>query len=169
MPDAGPVFVVALGVHVGAGLTCVVAGTVAGLARKRAGRHPRWGRIYLCGLGTVAASAAALAVVRWPADNHLLAIAVTAAGLGAFGWVARRRHRPGWPARHAVGLGGSFAALLTGFYVDNGPQLPVWDQLPHIVYWLLPGLVATVLTRRALRRFAAGVSTRPRPGGQRAG
>jgi hypothetical protein len=56
-------------------------------------------------------------------------------------------------------MGGSFAALLTGFYVDNGPQLPLWNRLPHVVYWLLPTAVATVLIRRALRRFA----TRPAP------
>jgi peptidoglycan/LPS O-acetylase OafA/YrhL len=163
------VFLVALGVHVIAGLTCVVSGTVACLARKRAGRHPRWGRVYLCGLGAVAVSAAVMAVVRRPLDNHLLAVAVVAAGLGGLGWVARRRRRPGWPLRHAAGLGGSFAALLTGFYVDNGPQLPIWDRLPHLTYWVLPGLVATVLIRRALRRFGAGAPTRPPSGAPRAG
>jgi peptidoglycan/LPS O-acetylase OafA/YrhL len=90
---------------------------------------------------------------------------MVAAGLAGFGWRARRRHRPGWPVRHAIGLGGSFAALLTGFYVDNGPQLPVWRSLPHLTYWLLPTVVAAVLIRRALRRFAAGVSSRPRAAG----
>ncbi|WP_344614119.1 hypothetical protein [Dactylosporangium salmoneum] len=168
VPDAGPVFVVALAVHVGAGLTCVVCGTVACVARKGAGRHPRWGRVYLWGLGTVALTAVVLAAVRWPADNHLLATAVVAAGLGAVGWAARRRHRPGWPLRHAAGMAGSFAALLTGFYVDNGRQLPVWDRLPPLASWLLPGAVAAVLTWRALRRFTA-LSGSPRPAGPPAG
>src|SRR5689334_18665799 len=140
------VFMAVLAVHVAAGLTGVGAATVACVARKRPGVHPRWGRVYLWALGVVAVTAVAMAVIRWPADAHLAAIAVVAGGLGAFGWWARRRHRPGWPVRHAIGLGGSFAALLTGFYVDNGPRLPVWDRLPHPVYWLLPSAVAAILT-----------------------
>ncbi|MEU7874628.1 hypothetical protein [Dactylosporangium sp. NPDC049140] len=165
VPDAGPLFVGVLVVHIAAGLAGVVTATVACLARKRPGTHPRWGRIYLWALGVVASSAVALAVIRWPADVHLAVIGMVAAGLAGFGWRARRRHRPGWPVRHAIGLGGSFAALLTGFYVDNGPQLPVWRSLPHLTYWLLPTVVAAVLIRRALRRFAAGVSSRPRAAG----
>jgi hypothetical protein len=27
--------------------------------------------------------------------------------------------------------------VLTGFYVDNGPFLPLWNRLPYIAYWLL--------------------------------
>ncbi|WP_238005566.1 hypothetical protein KZZ52_42495 [Dactylosporangium sp. AC04546] len=158
IPDAGPVFVGVLTVHVMAGLTGVGSATLACLARKRPGRHPWWGRVYLWALGTVSVSAVVMAVIRWPADVHLAAIALVACGLAGFGWWARRRHRPGWPVRHAIGLGGSFAALLTGFYVDNGPQLPVWNRLPHAAYWLLPSGVAAVLIWRALRRYAAGVN-----------
>jgi hypothetical protein len=146
------VFLVALVVHVAAGLSCVVAGTGAALAGKRPGWHPRFGRVYLLGLGAVFATATVLAVIRWRQDAHLFGIATVAFGLGLFGWRARRRHRPGWVRRHAVGVGGSFIALFTGFYVDNGPQLPLWDRLPHIVYWVLPAAVGIPLIWRALRR-----------------
>jgi hypothetical protein len=54
-------------------------------------------------------------------------------------------------------MGGSFIALLTGFYVDNGPSLPVWKALPHITYWLVPAIVGVPLTWQALHRF-----TKPR-------
>ena len=82
-----------------------------------------------------------MAIIRWHEDAHLFAIAVIAFGLGLYGYRARRRHRPGWPPHHAIGMGGSYIALLTGFYVDNGPFLPLWDRLPHLTYWLLPSLV----------------------------
>lgn len=36
-------------------------------------------------------------------------------------------------------LAGSYVALLTGFYVDNGERLPVWSQLPHLACWLPSG------------------------------
>jgi hypothetical protein len=169
IPDAGPVFFAALGVHVLAGTTCVLAGALAATARKRRGRHPHAGRIYLYGLGVVFVTAAVMAAVRWRQDAHLFAIATVAFGLGLFGRRARRRHRPGWPRRHAIGMGGSYIALFTGFYVDNGPQLPLWERLPHWSYWVLPAAVGVPLIRRALRRFDAGVNARPRAAGRPGG
>jgi len=50
-------------------------------------------------------------------------------------------------------MGGSYIALLTGFYVDTGAFLPLWSRLPHLTYWLLPSLVGVPLIRVALRRF----------------
>ena len=35
-------------------------------------------------------------------------------------------------------------------YVDNGKQLPVWKDLPHAMYWLLPSLIAAPPLIRAL-------------------
>jgi hypothetical protein len=49
-------------------------------------------------------------------------------------------------------MGGSYIGLLTAFYVDNGKQLPLWDRLPTIAYWLLPALIGVPLIYRALRR-----------------
>jgi hypothetical protein len=162
IPDAGPVFLTALAFHVMAGMTCVVSGALAATARKRPGRHPRAGQVYLWGTGVVLATAMVMALIRWREDGHLLAIAVVAAGLAWFGWRARIGHRPGWVRRHAIGMGGSFIALLTGFYVDNGSQLPVWDRLPHWTYWVLPTAIGAPLIWWALRRYSAGVSRRPR-------
>ena len=153
VPAAGPVFAVALAVHVVSGLTAVAAGALAATARKRAGRHPRAGQVYLWSLGVVVATAAVMASIRWREDAHLLVIAVIASGLAGYGYRARRRHRPGWLPRHAIGLGGSYIALLTGFFVDNGQFLPLWDRLPHLAYWLLPGVVGGPLIWLAVRRF----------------
>lgn len=141
IPDAGPLFFAALAFHVLAGMTCVVSGALAATARKRPGRHPQAGHVYLWGIGVVFATAAVMAVIRWREDWHLFTIAVVAFGLAMFGWRARIRRRQGWPRWHATGMGGSYIALLTGFYVDNGPQLPLWDRLPHWMYWVLPAAV----------------------------
>jgi hypothetical protein len=153
IPDAGPIFAAALAVHIASGLTAVVAGALAATAKKRPGRHPRVGRVYLWALGGIFTTATIMAIIRWREDAHLFAIAVVAFGLGLYGYRARRRHRPGWAPRHAIGMGGSYTALLTGFYVDNGPFLPMWNQLPHITYWLLPSIVGIPLMWLALRRF----------------
>jgi hypothetical protein len=152
IPDAGRVFVAALVVHVLAGLTSVVAGALAATAPKQPGRHPGSGRVYLYALGVVFATAAVMSTVRWHEDGPLFGIAVVAFSLGLFGWRARRRHRSGWVRWHAIGMGGSYIALLTGFYVDNGPQLPLWKLLPHWTYWVIPAAVGVPLISLALRR-----------------
>jgi hypothetical protein len=161
IPDAGPVFATALAVHIASGLIAVVAGAVAATAKKRRGRHPRAGRTYLWALGGIFTTATILAAIRWHEDAHLIPIALVAFGLGLYGYQARRRHRPGWPPHHAIGMGGSYIALLTGFYVDNGPFLPLWNQLPHWTYWLIPSLVGIPLIRRALHRFTPSTSDKP--------
>jgi uncharacterized membrane protein len=153
VPDAGPVFAIALAVHIAAGLTAVVAGALAATATKRPGRHPTAGKVYLVALATIVVTATVMAIIRWREDAHLFAMAWIAFTLAFFGWRARRRHRPGWTVRHGIGMGGSYIALLTGFYVDNGPFLPVWDRLPHLSYWLLPTAVGAPLIWLALHRF----------------
>jgi hypothetical protein len=42
--------------------------------------------------------------------------------------------------------------MLTAFYVDNGPNLPLWDHLPTWAFWLLPSVVAAPVIARAIRR-----------------
>jgi len=162
IPDAGGLFLTALTVHVLAGAVCVVSGALAAFARKRPGRHPRAGTVYLCGLSVLVVTAGVMAIVRWPSDIHLLAIACLAGVFGGAGWWARRRRPPRWMRWHGIGMAASYVALLTGFYVDNGPQLPVWDRLPPILYWVLPTVVGVPLTWRALLRNGAVGRVSPR-------
>jgi len=165
VPDDRPVFLAALAVHVAAGLTCVVSGALAATARKRPGRHPGAGTVYVGGLTVVFATATVLAVLRWSHDWHLFLIACLAFGLGVTGWWARRHRWHRWLLLHGIGMAGSYIALLTGFYVDNGPQLPLWNRLPHWSFWLIPAAVGIPLTWRALRRNGAlPLKTRPAAG-----
>ncbi len=155
IPAAGPVFYTALVGHVAAGLTCVVAGALAATARKRPGRHPVAGTVYLYAVSLLFVTATVMAVLRWREDWHLFVIGVVTFGLAATGWRIRRRRPPNWMAWHGSAMAGSYIALLTGFYVDNGPQLPIWDRLPHLTYWLAPAVVGVPLTWWALRRNGA--------------
>ncbi len=148
--------------HVAAGFVAVIAGALAAAARKRPGRHPRAGTVYLAGHAVVFVTATAMTAIRPREDALLSAIALTAASLGWYGWRARRSRRPGWPRRHAIAMGGSYIVLLTGFYVDNGSQLPLWDRLPHLANWLAPAVVGVPLIWWALRRYRAGIGARAR-------
>jgi hypothetical protein len=152
IPDEGTLFDAALACHIAAGLTCVVTGALAATAPKRPGRHTLSGRTFFWSLAVVFASSTTMAALRFAQDWHLLLIGTVAFGAGSLGYLARRRQRPQWLRVHIPAMGGAYIALFTGFYVDNGPHLPVWDQLPSLAYWTLPSLVGVPLILRALAR-----------------
>ena len=152
IPDEGTLFDAALACHIAAGLTCVVTGALAATAPKRPGRHTLSGRIFVWSLAVVFASSTTMAMLRFAEDWHLLLIGTVAFGAGCLGYLARRRQGLGWLRVHIPAMGGAYIALFTGFYVDNGPHLPVWDRLPSLAYWTLPSLVGVPLILRALAR-----------------
>ena len=147
-------FSIALAWHIAAGLVAVACGLIAATAPKRPGRHPRFGRRYLWAIGVLCVTAGVMGVLRWPRDVHLLVIGTIAAAGATTGHLARRRRRPGWLRWHIVGMSTSLIALFTAFYVDNGPNLPVWDRLPPLSFWVLPSAVGLPLMLRALARHA---------------
>ncbi len=151
-PHLSVPFAVFLLLHVPAGLTCVVAGAVAAVSRKRRGRHPRFGTIYYWSLAVVFVSATGMAALRWTEDRHLFALGTISFGFASVAYLARRVRWRGWTSFHILGMSLSYIVLLTAFYVDNGPHLPVWDRLPAIAYWTLPSLVGLPLVIRAVRR-----------------
>ena len=137
--STAPLFLAFLAVHVSAGLTAVATGAIAALARKGNRRHVRAGRCYYSSISVVFATATALAVMRWRQDYYLFIIGSVAFTAATMGYLHRRRHRPG-DTGHIAGMGTAYVAMLTAFYVDNGPHLPLWDHLPAFAFWLLPSV-----------------------------
>jgi uncharacterized membrane protein len=153
-------FLAVLGVHVLAGLTAVVTGAMAALTAKGSRRHVQAGRWYYRAISTVFATALLLTAMRPREDYHLAVIGVVAFTAATIGYLHRRRHRPG-DAPHITGMGASYIAMLTAFYVDNGPHLPLWDRLPTLTFWLLPSAIgAPIIARSVIRARHA----RPRSG-----
>jgi hypothetical protein len=146
-----PVFLAFLVIHVLAGLSAVITGAVAALARKGTPRHVRAGRWYYGAITVVFATATALAVMRWRQDYYLFLIGTIAFTAATVGYLHRRRHRPG-DTTHIIGMGTAYTAMLTAFYVDNGPHLPLWDHLPVLAFWLLPSAIAAPIITRAVLR-----------------
>lgn len=158
-----------IGLHIAAGLTSVATGAATMLAVKGPGAHPRRGRAYLCALSATAATGLTIALSDWTHLWHLAALGTTAAGAAALGYLARRRRANGWLATHIIGMGGSYVLMLTAFYIDNGPRLPLWNVLPPLSFWVLPTAIGAPIIIRALRRHTRsperqiGPQERPRP------
>jgi hypothetical protein len=149
--STAPAFLAILAVHVIAGLTAVITGAAAALARKGSPRHIRAGRWYYRAITAVFATATALAAMRWAQDYYLFILGATAFTAATIGYLHRRRHRPG-DTGHIAGMGIAYTAMLTAFYVDNGPHLPLWDRLPTLAFWILPAAIAAPIITRAIIR-----------------
>lgn len=146
-------FVALLLIHVPVGLTCVLTGAAAAISPKRRHRHPRFGTVYFGGISVVFATATGLAIIRWDEDRDLFALGAIAFAFATVGYLARRIRWRGWRSFHILGMGASYAVLITAFYVDNGPKLPLVNQLPAVAFWTLPSLIAVLLLVRAVRRY----------------
>ena len=157
--STAPAFLAFLAAHVLAGLTAVTTGAVAALSRKGSPRHIRAGRWYYRAITVVFVTATILAALRWRQDYYLFLIGAVAFTAATIGFQHRRRHRPG-DTGHIAGMGTSYVAMLTAFYVDNGPHLPLWDHLPTLAFWFLPAAIGAPIIARAILRakHATGVT-----------
>jgi hypothetical protein len=152
--STAPVFVSVLVVHVAIALIALFSGLTAAVSVKGSPRHVRSGRLFYRALIAVFGTALVLAGLRLREDWYLAVIGAVALGLAYVG-VRHRRRKLSGDTGHIVGMGFALAAMLTAFYVDNGPHLPGWDRLPVFAFWILPGLIATPLIIRAVRRYRA--------------
>jgi len=150
--NPSPIFTVLLVFHVLAGLTCVITGALAILSKKRHGRHPRFGTIYYWSLSIVFVSSTGMAGIRWSHDAHLFVLGAIAFTVASIGYSARRIRWQGWTSIHILGMSVSYIVLLTAFYVDNGPNLPVWKLLPTVAFWIGPSIIGLPLVARAVLR-----------------
>jgi hypothetical protein len=150
IPSTNPVFLTVVGVHILLGLVCTVTGAIAMLSQKRAGRHPRNGTIYFWCLAGLFLTMAGLSAVRWAEDYHLSFLGALSFAAAYLGRRARRHRWRHWVRLHITGMGASYVLLLIAFYVDNGKSLPLWKELPPVVYWLLPSAIGIPLIVRAL-------------------
>jgi hypothetical protein len=118
-PDGRPIFLSILLLHVAAATVCVLASGLAAVSRNNPDAIP-----------APTGSTTGRSPSRSPrpgADGatltarHLLAIGTVAIASATLGLLARRRRQPDWIRRHSTAMAISYIALLTGFYVDNGP------------------------------------------------
>lgn len=135
--------------HVACGVIAVLVGAGAMCTVKGSRRHRRLGRVYLVVVAGLCASAPVLAALDWTHRWHLVVLAGGAAALAGLGLVGARKRRR---SAHIAGMGGAYIVVLTAFYIDNGPRLPLWNQLPPVVFWLLPAAAGLPVLLRALRR-----------------
>jgi uncharacterized membrane protein len=153
IPSTNPIFLaVVFGLHIPVGVACVAIGAIAMLSQKGRGRHSKFGTVYFWCLLALFTSATFLSVMRWRENYHLFILGAMSFGCAWLGRVALRRRWRCWVRLHIAGMGSSYVLMLVAFYVDNGKQLPLWRDMPHLMYWLTPIAIGMPLIVQALLR-----------------
>jgi hypothetical protein len=141
VPSDNKVFLTFIVIHIFLGLTCVISGVVAMLSKKAKGPHSKAGQIYYWAMTALFVTVIITSVMRWPHNIHLLIVGSFAYFLTYYGqWLTRTR-KPNWTRLHTICMGSSYVLLITGFYVDNGKNLPFWNQFPLLFFWLFPSVI----------------------------
>jgi peptidoglycan/LPS O-acetylase OafA/YrhL len=150
IPSDSPVFLTILSIHILAGLLCVITGAIAMLSKKQPGTHPKSGNIFYIGLWVIFITASVIAFARWKEDYYLFFLGLVSFISAFIGRKALKEKWQKWSIWHITGMGISYIFLLIAFYVDNAKFLPVWKDLPPIIYWLLPLLIGVPIIIRTL-------------------
>jgi hypothetical protein len=150
IPSRDPVFIFIIIVHIGLGLLCVVSGLVAILTEKGKKKHSAAGKFYYWGMVFAFLTTILLSVMRWPHNIHLLSIGIFAFGFTYAGRRFAKFQPTNWTRWHTTCMGLSYTLLLTGFYVDNGKNLPFWNQFPQWFFWVFPSIVGIPIIIRVL-------------------
>jgi hypothetical protein len=152
IPSADPIFLGIIGIHVLFGLAAVITGALAMFSNKGRGRHSNFGTDYFWCLLGVFVTMTIVSIMRWSEDYHLFILGVLSFMSAYVGRSAIRRRWRQWPRIHLTGMGLSYIFMLTAFYVDNGKNLPLWEELPQIAFWLLPAAIGVPLIVYAVFR-----------------
>jgi uncharacterized membrane protein len=151
IPSTDKTFLMFVVVHIVISLVALTGGIVAMLANKTSVRHKRWGNIYFWSISLSFPIIIILSVMRWPHNIHLLSIGVLTFCATFVGRRLAKSGRMGWPRLHTVCMGMSYVLLLTGFYVDNGKNLPFWRMFPEWSFYLLPSFFGIPIILRVLK------------------
>jgi len=155
-------FLVILGLHVLAGLTCVISGLVAMLSNKTKKMHPMAGRVYYWGMVVVFITVILLLIMEWPIKIPILILDIFSFLFAFFGKNLAQRNNPKKTRLHTICMGLSYVLLLTGFYVDDGKNLPFWNQFSQLFFWIFPSVIGIpiilyVLFRHPLNQVKDGI------------
>jgi uncharacterized membrane protein len=151
VPSTDRVFLTFVVIHIMISLVCVISGFLAMLANKGGKRHSIYGKVYFWSMLSAFATVVILSIMRWPHNIHLLSIGILAAASVYLGWRLAKKQSTNWTRLHTIFMGLSYIFLLTGFYVDNGKNLPFWRLFPQWFFWVFPTTVGLPIILRVLK------------------
>lgn len=150
VPSTDSVFLAFVIVHIAISLAAVISGLLAMFSEKTLIRHKKNGSVYFWSISFSFVTVVILSLMRWPHNIHLLIIGVLTFCITYAGRRLAKSRPKGWARIHTVCMGVSYVLLLTGFYVDNGKNLPFWRMFPEWFFYIFPAIVGIPIILRIL-------------------
>jgi len=151
-------FKLALTLHAIAGLFGLIVGPIAMYSKKSRGLHTTSGLVYVVLMTAVCISGALLSILKWEQNWWLLFVAIFSYAFCLRGFFAAKNRRSGWVKNHISGMLGSYVAMSTAFIVVNVGRVEFLNQVPVIVFWVLPTVIAVPLIRRTVAKNRASAN-----------
>jgi uncharacterized membrane protein len=141
VPSTDRVFLGFVVVHILVSLVCAASGVVAMLSEKGKSRHIVYGKIYFVSMISAFVTVVILSTMRWAHNRHLLIIGTLAVVCTHLGYRSAKSKKSKWTRLHTTWMGLSYIFLMTGFYVDNGKNLPFWNQFSGTFFYVFPAAI----------------------------
>ncbi|OZM56831.1 DUF2306 domain-containing protein [Lottiidibacillus patelloidae] len=148
-------FQLLLTIHIITGTVCLITGLIAMLSKKKKGKHTRSGEIYHWSYVIVFVTAVVMSIIYWEKSAYLFYIALFSYSFALMGYLAVKKKWKNWLGSHIGGMLGSYIGIVTATIVVNIPRIPLLNQLPIIIFWLLPTIIGVPLITRVGKRYAS--------------
>lgn len=122
-------------------------------SRKKKGRHTYSGEIYHWSYVLVFISAVVMSILHWEESAYLFYIAVFSYALALLGYLSSKIRWKNWLGSHIGGMLGAYIGIVTATIVVNVPKIPVLNELPPLMFWLLPTIIGTPFIIRVGNKY----------------
>ncbi|HSO56973.1 MAG TPA: DUF2306 domain-containing protein [Paenisporosarcina sp.] len=136
-------FNIFLTIHIITGMICLLTGLLAGLSKKRRGKHTVIGEIYHGSFVFVFISAVVMSIMHWDESAYLFYIGVFSYLLAFLGYLSAKIRWKNWLGTHIGGMLGSYIGIFTATLVVNVNRIPVLNEFTVFWFWFVPTIIGT--------------------------
>ena len=122
-------------------------------SRKKKGKHTLSGEIYHWSYVLVFITSVVMSIIHWEESASLFYIGVFSYALALIGYLAAKIRWKNWVGFHIRGMLGSYIGIVTATIVVNVPRIPILNELPPILFWLLPTIIGTPFIFRVVNKY----------------
>jgi hypothetical protein len=122
-------------------------------SRKKRGKHTLSGEIYHWSYVLVFITAVVMSIIHWEESAYLFYIGIFSYALALLGYLAPKIRWKNWLGSHIGGMLGSYIGIVTATIVVNVPKIPILNELPPLLFWLLPTIIGTPFIFRVGNKY----------------
>ncbi len=111
------------------------------------------GEIYHGFYAVVFITAVVMSVIHWEESAYLFYIGIFSYALALLGYLAAKKRWKNWIGTHIGGMLGSYIGIVTATIVVNVPNIPMLNELPALLFWLLPTIIGTPFIIRVGNKY----------------